>query len=418
MTSPPRHRSRLRAILVLAGFAAFVVLSLVWTGRRPPSPPSPSPAPAPEPAASPSPPLLPANTEAFVAPPPGDDLLRELSSASDPAIISFLGPGLADEWIEFERLPGSLLFPRLPMSMEAAIWRAYQMLATNPAVDPAALGSKMLSSTSAWVRTTGAIWILEKNRQLPPEVLDRLLADEQAFVPLTVLGWMIDSGLPAEAVQFETRWINAPSDAWQAAVHALAEEPLNGMAGRAALWLADRSPWTDDEKREWMAGVAGNDETAYDIRWKAALLLRSRLPSADYRRHVLAWLNPGALPSPLPPPDGAPPNPGQDPSPFTLAMTMLNARIAGPESLAAQPVLAADDPDLLFAQESSLMLENIALWVEAATESQAIAVQPGFTASLARRLDELPLDELPANQRLALRRIQSRLPALAQRERN
>ncbi len=415
MPSPPHHRSRLCPILLLAACVALVLLALVWTRRPPPSPPTPAPEPVADLAQSP-PPI--ANADEPDAPPQGDDLLLELSSASDPDLAPYLGPGLAEEWIEFERLPGSLLFPRLPMTMEAAIWRAYQMLSTNPAVDPAALGSKMLSSTNAWVRTTGAIWILEKNRTLPPEILDRLLADEQAFVPLTVLGWMIDSGLPAEAESFETRWKNAPDDAWQAAVHALAEEPLNGTAGRAALWLANRSPWTDDEKRDWMAGVAGNDETAYDIRWKAALLLRSRLPPAEYRQQVLAWLNPGALPSPLPPPDGIPPEAGQDPSPFTLAITMLNSRIAGPETLAAHPVLAADDPDLLFAQESSLMLENIALWVEAATESDALHIEPGFTQSLARHLDELPLDELPANQRLALRRIQSRLPALAQREHN
>lgn len=354
-----------------------------------------------------------------VPPPRGDIPVSEALPSPDrprPAgeisIEDALAPGLADEWIEFERLPGGLLLPVMPMKMEAAIWRAYQMIATNPAADAAELGAQMLSATSAWVRATGAIWLLEKNRRLEPEIQDRLLADESALVPLTVLGWMLDSGYDAEAGQFDARWQSAPQDARQAAIQAVAEESLNGMAGRAALWLADRSDWTPEEKGDWMAEVAENGDAAYDVRWKAAMMARRHMNPADYRQLVLDLLEVDSLPAPFPP-EHPEEDSGADIPPFTIAMGLLNERLAGPPELAVRTVLTGEDADRLFDQESSLMLENIALWIEAALDRAAVEAEPGFAAAITRHLADLPVEELPANQRLALRRLQARLEALA-----
>ena len=332
------------------------------------------------------------------------------------SIADMLAPGLADEWIEFERLPGSLLLPVMPMRMESAIWRGYQMLATNPAVDAAALGEQMLSATNAWVRTTGAIWMLEKNHHLEPEILNRLLADEEAFVPLTVLGWMLDSGIGAEAEQFEARWKAAPQEAWEAAIQALADQPLKSMAGRAALWMAERSDWPEAEKSDWMAAAAEDENSVYDVRWKAAMMLRRHMDHAAYRQLVLDLLDVEALPTPFPP-DNPEEDTGPDIPAFTIAMGLLNERVAGPAAVVEHPVLTGEDADWFFTQESSLMLENVALWVEAIVDQGAVDVSPGFAAGISRHLAELPAEELPANQRLTLRRIQSRLDALAQIER-
>ncbi len=346
-----------------------------------------------------------------------EDLRSGIETEAGLVIPVELGPGLADEWIEFERLPGSLLFPQEPMRMESAIWRAYQMVSTNPSADAARLGSEMLSSTSAWVRATGAIWMLEKNGHLEPEILDRLLADEEVFVPLTVLGWMLDSGSRTEAGQLEAKWKDAPDGAWQAALHALDEDRLGSMAGRAALWMAERSDWSEAEKGTLMVDVALDPEVAYDVRWKAALLLQGHMDLDRYRQITSHLLDAESLPPPFLPEGDEPENnePGIDA--FRIAMFMLNERMAGPASFAEHPVLTDDDAHLFFAQESSLMLENVALWVEAIVDQRSADAEAGFASTISRHLADLPEEELPANQRMALRRIQSRMEALVQIER-
>jgi hypothetical protein len=330
-----------------------------------------------------------------------------------------LGPGLTDEWIEFERLSGDMLFPSVPMRMEAAIWRAYQMAATNPAVDAAALGYKMLSSTSAFVRATGAIWMLEKSKTLHPAILDQLIGDEEAFVPLTVLGWMLDSGLEQEARGFEARWRAAPAEAQAAAIDALTDAPLNDMAGRAALWLSERSGQTADEKRNLDSQVLSDEQADYGVRWQAALLLRGRMDFAEYQQVIAGHLSPlPPLSMEAPDPDAAEEPAWEPPTAFEAAMGLLNARTAGPaEVMGRRPVLTKDDADLIFAEESALMLENAALWVEAVTDYGAAEARPGFADALARHVADLPVEELPANQALTLRRIQSRLAVLKQMER-
>lgn len=351
--------------------------------------------------------------------PGGDPMLDEIADAAGFAPASAFGPGLTEEWIEFERLSGDMLFPTVPMRLEAAIWRAYQMVATNPAVDAAELGYKMLSSTSAFVRATGALWMLEKNRTLHPAILDLLIGDEEAFVPLTVLGWMLDSGLEPEARGFEARWRTAADGALNAAIEDVTEEPLNGMAGRAALWLAEQSDRTAAEKRDLNARVLSDAEAEFGVRWQAALLLRGRMDFAEYQQLIAGHL------SPLPPISMEAPDPEADaepawepPTAFEAAMGLLNQRTAGPaEVMGRTPVLTKDDADLFFAEESALMLENVALWVEAVTDYGAAEARTGFSDVLARHVAELPVEELPANQALALRRIQSRMALLKQMER-
>lgn len=416
---PRRVRTLLRFLLIIAAAAGL------WLWLRPDdAPPEPPAASRQAPPDSEFPPP-PVSDGVPVRTAPVRAAWEEIAAAAGAGADSLPGPGLTEEQIEFEQLPGSLLFPRSPMTMEAAIWRAYQMIATNPAVDAVELGRGMLSATSAWVRTTGAIWMLEKNRRLPPEVLDGLIADQEAFVPLTVMGWMLDAGMEAEAGAFDARWTSAPQEAWTAAIDALLDEPLNGMAGRASLWMADRSSLPDPEKQQLMADVVANTNSAYDVRWKAAMLLQRRMDHAAYRRMLLDLLDFAALPPPFLPEHSRPERAAREEEPlelldqdsFPVAMGLLNARMAVPEAIARNPVLEETDVDLFFARESSLMLENIALWVEAAVDRQGVAVRPGFTAALSRRLADLPAGELPANQRLSLRRIQSRLDRLAQIER-
>jgi hypothetical protein len=302
------------------------------------------------------------------------------------------GPEPGEEWLEIERLPGDLLAPHMPLKFEASLWRAYRRVAADPEVDVAALGLRMLGSTSAAVRITGAVWLLEKNGRLHPSLLDPLIADEEAVVPLTVLGWMLDSGLDAQAAEFDARWKGAAAEAREAAVQALFEESLNGMGGRAALWLAEGSSRTEDEKRELALQVLTDEEAEYDVRWKAAMLLRGRLDFAEYQQAIRelapVQLNPGREPA-----DEA--EEGEAllllPTPFAMAMGILYERLAGPpEAMARAPVLTPDGADLLFADPSALMLENAALWVETAVERRNLPVQAGFTAALERRLAELP----------------------------
>jgi hypothetical protein len=351
--------------------------------------------------------------------PAPDPMLGDIAEAAGFMPEGVWGPGLTEEWIEFERLSGDMLFPSVPMRLEAAIWRAYRMVATNAEADVAALGYKMLSSTSAFVRATGAIWMLEKNRTLAPAILDQLIGDAEAFVPLTVLGWMLDSGLAQAAGQFESKWKTAADGAQEAAIAALTEEPLNSMAGRAALWLAERSDRTADEKRELDSQVLADESAEFGVRWQAALLLRGRMDFAEYQQLVAGHM------SPLPPvsleapdPEAADAPEWEPPTAFESAMGLLNQRTAGPvEVMGQRPVLTKDDADLFFAEESALMLENVALWVEAVTDYGAAEARTGFADALARYVAELPVDELPANQALALRRIQSRMPVLKQMER-
>jgi len=414
----PRQRFYLRFLIV--ALPVLGVLLWAWFHPRPPAPALQSVAFIPLEDEIPS---TKKENRPEQEPAAQDPFWNGIAMAAGDSIAESLGPGLSEEQIEFERLPGSMLFPHTPMKMEAAIWRAYQMIATNPAADAAELGLKMLSSSNAWVRTTGAIWMLEKNQRLAPEILDQLMADEEAFVPLTVLGWMLDAGIETEAQQFESRWKTAPQEAWQAAIYALMDEPLNGMAGRASLWMAARSDWPITEQRELMTDVTRNTNVSYDVRWKAAMLLQPRMEVADYRRRMLEMLDMGSLSVPYLPENPAPISAEERENDsleiddlFPVAMQMLNVRVAVPEAIALHPVLEPEDADLFFAQESSLMLENVALWVEAAIDQQEIEVRPGFTAALARQLENLPVEELPANQRITLRRIQSRMERLAQLE--
>lgn len=351
--------------------------------------------------------------------PAPEPLLGEIADAAGFMPEAVFGPGLTEEWIEFERLSGDMLFPSVPMRMEAAIWRAYRMVATNAEADPAALGFKMLSSTSAFVRTTGAIWMLEQNGQLNPAILDQLIGDEEAFVPLTVLGWMRDSGLEQVAEQFAARWRAAGNEAETAAIEALLDASLNNMAGRTALWLSEKSARSEDEKRELAARVLADEAADYGVRGQAALLLRNRMEVAAYQELIAGHAEvppPVSLEAPEPE-DGEAPE-WEPPTAFEAAMGLLNQRTAGPaEVMGRTPVLTKDDADLFFAEESAVMLENAALWVEAVVDYGTAEARPGFADTLARYVADLPVEELPANQALTLRRIQSRLAALKRMER-
>lgn len=324
------------------------------------------------------------------------------------------GPEPGEEWLESEELPGDLLTPPIPMKFEASIWRGYRRVSADPEADVAALGLQMLAATSAAVRITGAIWLLEKNGRLHPSLLDQLIADEAAAVPLTVLGWMLDSGLDSQAVEFDTRWKGAAAEAREAAIQALFEEPLNGMGGRAALWLAEHSGRSEAEQRDLALRVLRDEAAEYDVRWKAAMRLRGRMDFADYQA-IIAELAPADTEDAE---DTDPPGWGGEfeipsPTPFAVAMGILYERLAGPPgAMEEAPILTPEGAELLFADPSALMLENTALWVEEAVEGRGLPVQAGFTAALERELAQLPEEGLPANQSLALRRIRARLHEL------
>ncbi len=323
------------------------------------------------------------------------------------------GPEPGEEWLEIETLPGDLLSPPIPLKFEASIWLGYRRVTADPKADVAALGLRMLAATSAAVRITGAIWLLEKNGRLHPSLLDQLIADEAAAVPLTVLGWMLDSGLDPQAREFDARWKGAAADAREAAIQALFEEPLNGMGGRAALWLAEQSGRPEAELRELVLRVLRDETAEYDVRWKAAMLLRGRMDFADYQS-VIEELAP-AYPEGVP--EGGEGSEFHPPPPFATAMGILHERLEGPpEAMEQAPVLTPEGAELFFADPSGLMLENVALWVEAAVERRDLPVQTGFTASLERQLERLPEGELPANQALALRRLRARLGELRRLE--
>ena len=99
-------------------------------------------------------------------------------------------------------------------------------------------------------------------------------------------------------------------------------------------------------------------------------------------------------------------------------MALVNERLAGPAAVVEYPVLTGEDADLMFSQESALMLENVAMWAEAIVDQKSVEAESGFAAGISRHLADLPVEELPANQRLAFRRVQSRLESLAQMERD
>lgn len=324
-------------------------------------------------------------------------------------------PGLTEEWIEFERLSGTMLTPAVPASVESLLWRSCQALATNRMVDVPAYGLRMLSSTGAFTRLTGAVFMIENQRRLDGTVMERLIDDEAIFVPLTALGWLREAGLKSYADQFEALWLRRP-ETLAALTDALRNEPLSAVAGRAALGLLDRAQWSPEEKRELFLDVLADAQSDYGTRWQAALLLRDQMDFADYQATIRDSLDiqPAATRAGAQPTDAktaaravtAPADQA-----FSLAMQLLNERTAGPVEVMSGPVtLTRDDADLFFAHESAVMLEHVAAWVERAAEKpQSVIVRTGFTAAVKDYLAEIPRDELPAAQLLALRRIESNL---------
>lgn len=339
---------------------------------------------------------------------------KEVALVGDKRFVDAMAPGLAEEQLDFERLPPGVALPLQPMGRDALIWRAYKAAHTNPAIDIAAVGFDMLSGESALVRATGAVWMLEANGRLNASVIDQLIADDDVLVPLTAIGWMFDHGLLSDAQQFERRW-QASQESWRKALDALYEESLGGMAGRAALNLVERSSLSAEEKTDLLKSVAGSTTLPYETRWEATMRLMGLMGMSEYQMLVADLLD-------LPRTD-TPEAQAQAQArrirltDFHGAMMLLNQRVSGPEVALQQAlVLTPDDADLFFAEESSIMLENLALWVEAATDRGLVSVRSGFTDAIRKHLESYPEDALPANQALIMQRIQVRLPNLRQME--
>lgn len=71
-------------------------------------------------------------------------------------------------------------------------------------------------------------------------------------------------------------------------------------------------------------------------------------------------------------------------------------------------VLNKDDADLLFAQETSLVIGNVAFWLEMMVDHGAAKASLEFKAALASYIGPVPRIELPANQLFSLMRVEAK----------
>lgn len=334
---------------------------------------------------------------------------REVALVGDARFADIIGPGFAEEELDLDRLPPEMVSP-LPMRMEAVALRAYKYALADPAFSPVEAGRDMLDSESATVRAVGAIWMIEQQRGLDASVMDRLIRDENAMVPLTALGWLRDMGLADLVDRFEQRWMNATEDK-DRLVDYVRMETLAGIAGRNALYLLEASGLPEAEITELLHSIASVAGASYEVRWEAALLLMRHVDADDYQGMVAGLLDYPRTDTPEA--AAAARKQKRELTDFDAAMMLLNERVSGPPVAMEQArVLTPDCADLFFAQESPLMLENVAMWVEAAVDRSLVTVKPGFTDALRSHLASYPEEVLPANQALTLRRIKSRLGEL------
>jgi hypothetical protein len=315
---------------------------------------------------------------------------------------------------EYVALSGAMLSPPLPRNMGDDVWRAVSALNKKSDLDVPRTLESLLSSSNAFLRIVGAVWLVERNRGVDRPVLERLATDEDINVPLTVLAWLRDSVLSPYSQQLSAL-MRERANGMDNVVEALRENKLNELAARAGLWMAD-AHLPKEDKVSLFTDVARELAAPYQSRLQALMQLRSVMDFEDYQQIVsecatsdpVTNARPGAVVL------------TDDSDVFEVAAGLLNERVAGPSQvMGAVPVMTRRDVDLFFATESSVMLNNVAMWIETAEEKpDQVHLQRGFADAIYTAIADLPREELPPEQLLALRRIELRLPALRSLERN
>jgi hypothetical protein len=391
------------------------------------------------------------SADARTSPSPDEEPTPAKSSAkSEPAkeeTVKYEEPTVEED--TGDAPPPFWLYPQRVKSVGAVLNRTVMAAQTNGGAGLDRIGLQLLDSTNALLRAAGAVMLVEALGKLDDSILDRLLADEDITVPLTLLGWLQDMRKSEIASSILDKWKQKGLDPLLL-MEALDSGPIESGAGRAALKLI-KSSVAPEEAQDFFNTVARDASQTYSVRLEAAMLLRDVMPFDEYQaeiesiagaaRHTQekASARRAGPPSDAGTPPGRPSSPpsmggrsrrGQSPeespsSPsaegrlWQTGISKLANNVRGPvEVMQGPPRVMVDDVDIAFGQPTSTTLEDFSLALDYALSRDDALIQKGVTDSVNGYLADIKKQRLPDEQQVLVRRLEAQLTALPAKERD
>jgi hypothetical protein len=246
------------------------------------------------------------------------------------------------------------------------------------------LGAQLLEADEAALRVAGGA-VLAETGALDEEALAHMAGDEDASVPVNVLGWLMDNGYGEQAhalaglIRIDGR----------ALVDLLVSDALNGAGSRAALDLASAMLSPEDAMDTYL-DVAATETQDYSARMKAAMLLRDTMDFESYRDEIGNMKTASSAEDPV----------------WQEGIARLAQSLEGPIPVHTGPAtLTPSDVDQLLAREYPMSIEDLALRIEYVMGQDNAYVQPGTALRLQEHVVELEKRPWTEEQKMSLTRL-------------